>query len=132
MAHRFVYINSTPTQRGPQADPTYARASTGLSAGGIRQQFSIRENVQMSMYGIDFLRELQRPAAGRTCCRSGLWFGRLEVEYCDVQKFSCEWIGDIWLCNYVTQMDDRGIILHIFIALLCLFSGSKSGRNGFK
>lgn len=39
-----------------EKDPTYQRASATLSAGGIRQQYSLRENVQMSLYGRDFLR----------------------------------------------------------------------------
>ena len=39
-----------------ERDPTYQTASATLSAGGIRQQFSLLENVQMSLYGVDFLR----------------------------------------------------------------------------
>ena len=42
-----------------------------LSAGGIRQQFSIRENIEMSLYGIDFLRslphEVQTPQSRPFC-----------------------------------------------------------------
>ena len=41
-----------------ERDPTYALASATLSAGGIRQQFSVKENVQMSLYGRDFLRTI--------------------------------------------------------------------------
>lgn len=39
-----------------EKDPTFARAATALSAGGIRQQFSTPVNVSLSLYGIDFLR----------------------------------------------------------------------------
>ncbi|XP_042205554.1 FAD-dependent oxidoreductase domain-containing protein 1-like [Homarus americanus] len=40
-----------------EEDPTYTRASTVLSVGGIRQQFSVPENIQLSMYGMEFLRK---------------------------------------------------------------------------
>lgn len=39
-----------------ERDRTYSKSSAVLSAGGIRHQFSIRENVQMSIYGIDFVK----------------------------------------------------------------------------
>jgi FAD-dependent oxidoreductase domain-containing protein 1 len=39
-----------------ERDPTFAHASAMLSAGGIRQQFSLAANIQLSLYGIDFLR----------------------------------------------------------------------------
>ncbi|XP_063234755.1 FAD-dependent oxidoreductase domain-containing protein 1-like isoform X3 [Bacillus rossius redtenbacheri] len=38
-----------------ERDPSYAQASTVLSCGGVRQQFTVPENVQMSMYGAEFL-----------------------------------------------------------------------------
>jgi len=39
-----------------ERDPSYARCSTALSAGSIRQQFSIAENILISRYGAQFLR----------------------------------------------------------------------------
>lgn len=39
-----------------ERDSSYQTASATLSAGGIRQQFSLLENVQMSLYGVDFLK----------------------------------------------------------------------------
>ncbi|NXO21143.1 FXRD1 protein, partial [Cisticola juncidis] len=41
-----------------ERDPTYSRASTVLAAGGIRQQFSLPENIQMSRYSASFLRDI--------------------------------------------------------------------------
>ncbi|XP_066463365.1 FAD-dependent oxidoreductase domain-containing protein 1 [Eleutherodactylus coqui] len=41
-----------------ERDPSYSHASTVLSAGGIRQQFSRPENIQMSLFGADFLRNV--------------------------------------------------------------------------
>ncbi len=34
----------------------YKQAATFWSVGGFRQQFSLPENINMSMYGIDFLK----------------------------------------------------------------------------
>jgi glycine/D-amino acid oxidase-like deaminating enzyme len=39
-----------------ERDPKFEHASAMLSAGGIRQQFSLPANIQLSLYGIDFLR----------------------------------------------------------------------------
>jgi len=43
-----------------ERDPTLlSHSSATYSAGGIRQQFSLRENVEMSKYGRDFLRRAE-------------------------------------------------------------------------
>jgi len=55
-------------QRAPNAltitviekDPSYAEASTALSVGGIRQQFSLEENIRMSLFGAEFLRNIKQ------------------------------------------------------------------------
>ncbi|XP_024871919.1 FAD-dependent oxidoreductase domain-containing protein 1-like, partial [Temnothorax curvispinosus] len=41
-----------------EKDPTYTKASTTLSVGGLRQQFSLEENILMSLYGAEFLRNI--------------------------------------------------------------------------
>ncbi|MFN8455946.1 MAG: FAD-binding oxidoreductase [Anaerolineae bacterium] len=38
-----------------EQDPTYAKASTPLSDGNTRLQFNIKENIQMSLYGLEVL-----------------------------------------------------------------------------
>lgn len=43
-----------------EKDPNYEFCSTALSAASIRQQFSTPVNIEMSAYGIDFLRNLKR------------------------------------------------------------------------
>jgi FAD-dependent oxidoreductase domain-containing protein 1 len=41
-----------------ERDPTYRQASSALSASSIRQQFSTPENIRMSRFGFEFMREL--------------------------------------------------------------------------
>jgi len=43
-----------------EKDPTYRTCSTTLSVAGIRQQFSLEENIEMSLFGADFLRKAKR------------------------------------------------------------------------
>lgn len=43
-----------------ERDPTYATASTALSVASIRQQFTTQVNVQISRYGIGFIRDFQK------------------------------------------------------------------------
>ena len=39
-----------------ERDPTYARASSALSASAIRQQFSTPVNIRLSQFGVEYLR----------------------------------------------------------------------------
>ncbi|XP_074528399.1 FAD-dependent oxidoreductase domain-containing protein 1 [Halichoeres trimaculatus] len=41
-----------------EKDPTYSQASTVLSAGGIRQQFSLLDNINLSLASADFIRHI--------------------------------------------------------------------------
>nr|XP_033337638.1 FAD-dependent oxidoreductase domain-containing protein 1 [Megalopta genalis] len=41
-----------------EKDPWYSTASTVLSVGGLRQQFSLQENIEMSLFGAEFLRNV--------------------------------------------------------------------------
>jgi glycine/D-amino acid oxidase-like deaminating enzyme len=53
------HLASRPDFRGDitviERDPTYARASSALSASSIREQFSTPVNIAMSQFGLDFL-----------------------------------------------------------------------------
>jgi len=42
-----------------EQDPSFARSSTALSVASIRQQFTTRVNVQISRFGIGFIRDFQ-------------------------------------------------------------------------
>lgn len=57
------HLASNPDFKGEivvvERDPTYTRASSMLSASGIRQQFSTPVSVQMSQYGLDFIRNAE-------------------------------------------------------------------------
>ncbi|XP_060124352.1 FAD-dependent oxidoreductase domain-containing protein 1 isoform X2 [Zootoca vivipara] len=43
-----------------EKDMTYSKASTVLSAGGIRQQYSMPENIKMSQFSANFLRTINQ------------------------------------------------------------------------
>src|SRR5262249_26511420 len=58
-----------------ERDPSYARASSALSASSIRQQFSTPENIRMSRFGIGFLREIGRHLAVDDAVEIGLHEG---------------------------------------------------------
>ncbi|CAG9771405.1 unnamed protein product [Ceutorhynchus assimilis] len=42
-----------------EKDTSYSKSSTCLSVGGLRQQFSLSENIQMSLFGHEFIRTLK-------------------------------------------------------------------------
>ena len=37
----------------------YTQAATVLSVGGLRQQFSLEENIEMSLFTADFIRNIK-------------------------------------------------------------------------
>jgi len=43
-----------------ERDPSYARASSALSASGVRQQFSTPVNIAIGCFGVEFLRGVDR------------------------------------------------------------------------
>ncbi len=79
------FLSSDPSFRGRVAiierDPTYARASSALSASSIRQQFSTPENIRMSLYGVAFMREIGRHLAVEGTSDASLDIGLTEGGY---------------------------------------------------
>lgn len=58
-----------------ERDPSYARASTALSASGIRHQFSSAVNIQICQFGTEFLRGFTHPdGAGMSLREQGYLF----------------------------------------------------------
>ncbi|MEH6725460.1 MAG: FAD-dependent oxidoreductase, partial [Hyphomicrobiales bacterium] len=43
-----------------ERDPSFSHSSTAHAVGGIWQQFSLKENIQMSLYGAKFLKEFAK------------------------------------------------------------------------
>tara|TARA_B100001123_G_scaffold146429_1_gene169863 strand:- start:5472 stop:6662 length:1191 start_codon:yes stop_codon:yes gene_type:complete len=46
-----------------EKDPTYSKASTLLSEGNIRVQFNVKENIEISLFGIQFLSKFSEKMA---------------------------------------------------------------------
>jgi len=61
------FLATHPRFRGEvtvvERDPTYAQASSALSASSIRQQFSAPVNIAISQFGIGFLRHIKQHLA---------------------------------------------------------------------
>ena len=47
-----------------EPDPTYHTSATTLSVGGLRQQFSLWENIEIGKYARDFMRDYPRSIFG--------------------------------------------------------------------
>jgi len=59
IGNSIAYALSTAGMRNiavVEADPTYTYTSAPRSAGGIRQQFSLKENILLAKYGAEFLK----------------------------------------------------------------------------
>ena len=51
-----------------ERDPAFGLASTPRASGGIRQLFSLPENILLSRFGLDFFANFEREI-GRASCR---------------------------------------------------------------
>ena len=47
-----------------EPDPSYQTSATTLSVGGLRQQFSLWENIEIGKYARDFMRDYPRSIFG--------------------------------------------------------------------
>merc|ERR1719474_1581367 len=51
-------------------DPTYNTSATTLSVGGLRQQFSLAENIQIGIFARDFMRNYPESLFGGSTVNS--------------------------------------------------------------
>lgn len=62
------FLTRDPAFKGRVAvverDTTFAQSSTTLSAASLRQQFSISENIRMSLFGLEFIRDVKNRLSG--------------------------------------------------------------------
>ncbi|MEJ0011940.1 MAG: FAD-binding oxidoreductase [Bauldia sp.] len=58
LAYHLAAANSGARVLLIEKDPTFQRAATALSASSIRQQFSTAANIAISLFGIEFLRNV--------------------------------------------------------------------------
>ena len=82
-----------------ERDPTYSRASTPRSVGSIRQQFSLPENIQLSSYSFEFLRNINRHLK----VDESIDIGLVEGGYCFL---ATEKGRQVLLENYSVQIDN--------------------------
>jgi len=64
-ATAYYLMKMDPTLRVVvvERDPTYTRASTTLSMSNVRIQFSLKENIQISMYTLEILKRFEEEMA---------------------------------------------------------------------
>lgn len=64
-ASAFYLMTTDPTLKVAvvERDPTYAQASTTLSVGNVRTQFSLKENIQISRYTLRVLNRFEEDMA---------------------------------------------------------------------
>jgi glycine/D-amino acid oxidase-like deaminating enzyme len=60
VAYRLTRMQPGISVLVAEQDPTFARSSTALSVASIRQQFTTRVNVEISRFGIGFIRTFQQ------------------------------------------------------------------------
>ncbi|CAG2062401.1 unnamed protein product [Timema podura] len=90
----------------------YREASTVLSCGGLRQQFSVPENIQMSLYGAEFLRNIDK---------------HLSVEGCDPPDVQFNPSGYLFLASEkgAAQLEDNAKIQRELGAKMELLTSKK-------
>jgi len=75
-----------------ERDPTYEKASTVLAVAGIRQQFSVLENIQMSKFSFQFLSDIDQ---------------FLAIEGCDPPDIQLQKLGYMFLASKESEQTLR-------------------------
>ena len=103
VAYHLLTFQPALTVAVIERDPTYARASTPLSLGGVRIQFRLKENILMSLYAQEvFWPELAKivPAFETLKLVRG-WAGLYEMNRLDENAILGTWpdLKELYLIN---------------------------------
>jgi glycine/D-amino acid oxidase-like deaminating enzyme len=63
VAYHLLTLDSRLRVAVVERDPAYTRSSTALSLGGVRVQFSLKENILISLYAEDFFSRFEEEMA---------------------------------------------------------------------
>ena len=91
-----------------ERDPSYARASSALSASSIRQQFSTPENIRMSRFGIEFMRDIGRHLAVDDVSSAIVDIGLIEGGYLYLATAGSE---AVLRANHAIQMGEGASVI---------------------
>jgi len=103
-----------------EPDPSYSTSATTLSVGGLRQQFSLRENIRIGLYARDFMRSYP----------SSMAWGGLDPESLPGVNFQPH--GYLFLATKVQILQKKSLISVTNIRWSCILNSLLTNKRIFR